>query len=125
MTDHYIADQLDQVFELEEGGYLLKIVGEKSQTKFLLITSDQLDRIREVLTGSPTRTHPMVGVEYLNTQAAAARLHVSTSTVTKWLRSGVLKPTWRTAGGQARFTAEDLDKQRAEVNPRRGSGPVW
>lgn len=108
LDQQYIARQLDQVLEREDGGYLLKIVGEQSQTKYLPITAADLARIREVLTGPPE--HPLIGVEYLNTKGAAAHLRVSVSTVGKWVRSGVLRPTWTTRGGHARFTKDDLDR---------------
>lgn len=56
--------------------------------------------------------HPLPGEQYLTSKGAALYLGVAIRTVGKMLETGRLVPTWKTMGGHARFTTEDLDKQR-------------
>lgn len=53
--------------------------------------------------------HPTAGVEYWSSLRAARFLGVAASTVRKLVTRGELVPSWRTAGGHARFTREDLN----------------
>jgi len=54
---------------------------------------------------------------------AAAYLGVSAASLRKWSNSGLV-PTYRTPGGQRRYSVEDLDSfMRSMREPRRGSAP--
>jgi excisionase family DNA binding protein len=64
--------------------------------------------------------HPQPGYHYLTSAEVARHLGVSPRTVGKWLERGLITPTWRTLGGHARFLAEDVDRQAAEIHRKRG-----
>ena len=54
---------------------------------------------------------------------AAAYLGVSPASLRKWSNSGLV-PTYRTPGGQRRYSVEDLDSfKRSMREPTRGTGP--
>lgn len=59
--------------------------------------------------------HPRPGHMYLTSMQVARLLGVSTRTVGKWLERGLIAPTWRTLGGHARFTTEDVERYKAEA----------
>jgi excisionase family DNA binding protein len=45
----------------------------------------------------------------LSTGQAAARMGVSVSTIQRWDREGILRPAFRTALNQRRYTVEQID----------------
>lgn len=47
----------------------------------------------------------------LRTADAARELDISPSTLARWAREGIVKPAHRTAGGQARWDLDDLQRQ--------------
>jgi excisionase family DNA binding protein len=54
---------------------------------------------------------------------AAAYLGVSTASLRKWSNGGLV-PTYRTPGGQRRYSVEDLDEFiRSMRQPRNGAAP--
>ena len=53
---------------------------------------------------------------------AAAYLGVSPASLRKWSNSGLV-PTYRTPGGQRRYSVEDLDAFMRSMREPRGGGP--
>ena len=54
-------------------------------------------------------------------QQVAARLGVNRRTLTRWVTAGLIRPSWRTAGGGvARYYWPDVEEQVAELRRRRG-----
>jgi len=75
-----------------------------------------------------TVEHPVPGAQYLTSMQVARLLGVSTRTVGKWLERGLIVPTWHTLGGHARFTAEDVERYKAEAARKYGkptAGPMF
>lgn len=65
--------------------------------------------------------HPQPGVEYLTSGEVARRLGIAQVSVNRMVRSGLLRPTWRTpAGGHARYLWEDVERQIDEIRRNRG-----
>lgn len=62
-------------------------------------------------TASPIRT-------FYRANEVGPLVGVSGSTVRRWVRDGILKPTFITPGGQYRFTLEDVREQVAALHPR-------
>jgi excisionase family DNA binding protein len=54
----------------------------------------------------------------LTTAEIAAELRVSVKTVREWARSGRIKPTATTPGGQYRFRLDDVLEQLNQPRPR-------
>jgi hypothetical protein len=48
---------------------------------------------------------------YVTTRVAADRVGVGLSTLQRWAAQGIVKPAWRTPGGQARWDVDDLRVQ--------------
>lgn len=65
----------------------------------------------------------MTNPRLMSVGEAAAYLGVSAASLRKWSNSGLV-PTYRTPGGQRRYSVEDLDAfMRSMREPSRGSGP--
>lgn len=64
--------------------------------------------------------HPRPGVQYLTSMQVARRMGVATRTVGKWLERGLITPSWRTLGGHARFTVEDVERYKTEAQRQHG-----
>lgn len=47
----------------------------------------------------------------MTSRQAATRLGVGISTLQAWAAKGLVKPAWRTPGGQARWDIDDLERQ--------------
>lgn len=47
----------------------------------------------------------------MRTADAARELSIDPSTLARWARAGIVKPAIRTAGGQARWDLDDLQRQ--------------
>lgn len=56
---------------------------------------------------------------YATSQEAADHLGVAVSTLQAWTAKGLVKPAWRTPGGQARWNIADLERQ-LDVPPKTG-----
>ena len=52
-----------------------------------------------------------VMVRYLTTSQAADELGIAVSTLQSWAAKGLVRPAWRTPGGQARWDVDDLERQ--------------
>jgi predicted site-specific integrase-resolvase len=64
---------------------------------------------------------------YVTSRVAAQRLGVGLSTLQGWAARGIVKPAWRTPGGQARWDVDDLRRQLdmpAADNPHADAPPV-
>ena len=69
--------------------------------------------------------HPRKGVRYLGSGEVAALLGISRRTLSRWVESGELTPTWRTAVGQvARWEESDVRRQVAEIQKRHQREPT-
>lgn len=53
----------------------------------------------------------MAADELLTTAQAAKRIGISTTTLNTWARSGKVRPTLITPGGQRRWNLDDLRRQ--------------
>jgi len=53
----------------------------------------------------------MADQRLIRTAEAARALSVDPSTLSRWARQGLVKPTLKTAGGQARWNLDDLREQ--------------
>ena len=51
----------------------------------------------------------------IRTAEAARALSVDPSTLSRWAQKGLVKPAFRTAGGQARWDLDDLREQVRRV----------
>ena len=49
--------------------------------------------------------------QYVTSRIAADHLGIGVSTLQAWAAKGLVKPAWRTPGGQARWDIEDLERQ--------------
>ena len=64
----------------------------------------------------------MTNPRLMSVSEAAAYLGVSPASLRKWSNSGLV-PTYRTPGGQRRYSVEDLDAfMRSMREPGRGAG---
>jgi excisionase family DNA binding protein len=59
----------------------------------------------------------------LTTAEIAAELRVNVKTVREWARSGRIKPTATTPGGQYRFRLDDVLEQLNQPRPRHPEEP--
>jgi excisionase family DNA binding protein len=54
--------------------------------------------------------------DLVTTSAAARFLGIDSSTLTRWVHSGVVTPARRTAGGHFRWNLDDLARQMDEIS---------
>jgi hypothetical protein len=124
--EEYIRAQMDRVRPITDtGNFLVKFGGDHSETKWLSLTADQYDMVRELLS-TPVPDHPRQGVVYLPSGQAAERFGVTPRTLGKWMETGVVQPTYRTLRGHARFSTQDIERQIVEARRYgRGGSVAW
>jgi len=57
------------------------------------------------------------GPDFVSTGVAAKRLGVSIASLTRWARAGLVRPAYRTPGGQYRWDLDELREQLRNMPP--------
>lgn len=78
------------------------------------IPQREIRRSNVITMTGPDRDDPLI-----SSGEVARRLGVTTSTVSAWVRQGLITPAVRTAGGRLRFRWSQVERQLRE----RGTGP--
>jgi excisionase family DNA binding protein len=71
-----------------------------------------------VIKRGPAHTLPTMVNKLLSTGQAAKALGISGSSLSRWVRRGLVTPTLKTPGGQYRFDLDDLKAQMDYVRAR-------